>query len=238
MSRASSTPADCTSGGTLDGPSVTVGVVDPTPDQTVIVDPNAASRGKGERRVRLPAPAWTVPFLAILGIAGFFYVVSLWLEVVETASSDAPVTLRGVLEAFRQLDVEQARNTMGGLGEVMAAVLGLALTVSSIIVQLAATRFTPHVTSLFFRARANLLVLGFFVVSNIFVLWVNFSLDEAFLHGWGVLVSDGTQTMESSPWLLIFPGACLAITVWCCNTLGDRLRDQLDRRDNRERQPL
>ena len=42
---------------------------------------------------------------------------------------------------------------------------------------------------------------------------------------WGVLVADGAQTMESSPWMLIFPGGCLAITVWCCNTLGDRLRD-------------
>lgn len=49
---------------------------------------------------------------------------------------------------------------------------------------------------------------------------------------WGVLVSDGTQTMESSPWLLVFPGVCLALTVWCCNTLGDRLRDRLDHRDN------
>ena len=44
---------------------------------------------------------------------------------------------------------------------------------------------------------------------------------------WGVLVADGTQTMESSPWLLIFPGGCLAATVWCLNTLGDRLRDRL-----------
>lgn len=52
---------------------------------------------------------------------------------------------------------------------------------------------------------------------------------------WGVLVSDGVQTMESSPWLLIFPGACLAATIWCFNTLGDRLRDQLDRRDNPHR---
>lgn len=55
---------------------------------------------------------------------------------------------------------------------------------------------------------------------------------------WGVLVADGTQTMESSPWLLVFPGACLAITVWCCNTLGDRLRDQLDRRDNPNKRPV
>ena len=50
---------------------------------------------------------------------------------------------------------------------------------------------------------------------------------------WGVLVSDGTQAMESSPWLLIFPGSCLAITIWCFNTLGDRLRDHLDNATSR-----
>lgn len=50
---------------------------------------------------------------------------------------------------------------------------------------------------------------------------------------WGVLVSDGTQTMESSPWLLIFPGVCLATTIWCFNTLGDRLRDHLDHHSTR-----
>ncbi len=49
---------------------------------------------------------------------------------------------------------------------------------------------------------------------------------------WGVLVADGVQTMESSPWLLIFPGLCLAVTVWAFNTLGDRLRDRMDRREN------
>ncbi len=48
----------------------------------------------------------------------------------------------------------------------------------------------------------------------------------------GVLVADGTQVMESSPWLVVFPGICLGMTVWSCNTLGDRLRDRLDRRDN------
>ena len=48
----------------------------------------------------------------------------------------------------------------------------------------------------------------------------------------GVLVADGTQVMESSPWLVIFPGVCLGMTVWSCNTMGDRLRDRLDRRDN------
>jgi oligopeptide transport system permease protein len=50
---------------------------------------------------------------------------------------------------------------------------------------------------------------------------------------WGVLIADGAQTMESAPWALIFPAALLAITVWCTNMLGDRLRDQLDPRSGR-----
>ncbi len=46
----------------------------------------------------------------------------------------------------------------------------------------------------------------------------------------GVLIADGAQTMESAPWALVFPAAVLAVTVWCINMLGDRLRDQLDPR--------
>jgi oligopeptide transport system permease protein len=45
---------------------------------------------------------------------------------------------------------------------------------------------------------------------------------------WGVLIADGTQVMESAPWALLFPAACLAFTVWSLNMLGDRMRDQLD----------
>ena len=45
---------------------------------------------------------------------------------------------------------------------------------------------------------------------------------------WGVLIADGTQSMETAPWTLIFPGALLAMTIWCTNMLGDRLRDQME----------
>jgi oligopeptide transport system permease protein len=47
---------------------------------------------------------------------------------------------------------------------------------------------------------------------------------------WGVLIADGVQTMESAPWALVVPALLLAVTVWCINMLGDRLRDQLDPR--------
>lgn len=52
---------------------------------------------------------------------------------------------------------------------------------------------------------------------------------------WGVLIADGTATIESSPWMLIFPGILLVTTLWCCNTLGDRLNDH---RDDIQRSPF
>ncbi len=45
---------------------------------------------------------------------------------------------------------------------------------------------------------------------------------------WGALVSDGTQEMESAPWMLVFPAAFLAVTLFCFNFIGDGLRDALD----------
>ncbi len=48
---------------------------------------------------------------------------------------------------------------------------------------------------------------------------------------WGVLISDGAQTMETTPWSLFFPAAFLAVTLFCFNFLGDGLRDALDPKD-------
>jgi len=45
---------------------------------------------------------------------------------------------------------------------------------------------------------------------------------------WGSLISAGVDTMEEYPWLLIFPGLTLSITLFALNFLGDGLRDALD----------
>jgi len=47
----------------------------------------------------------------------------------------------------------------------------------------------------------------------------------------GVLISDGANLMETAPWLLIFPAAFMALTLFCFNFIGDGLRDALDPRD-------
>jgi oligopeptide transport system permease protein len=64
-------------------------------------------------------------------------------------------------------------------------------------------------------------------------------LQEAFLSflglgiqppaaSWGVLVNEGAVVMGFFPWLVIFPGLALAVTLFCLNFLGDGLRDALD----------
>ncbi len=70
-------------------------------------------------------------------------------------------------------------------------------------------------------------------------------LQEAFLSflglgvqppaaSWGTLVSDGARVLALFPWLVIFPGAALSLTLLCFNFLGDGLRDALDPQSRRD----
>jgi len=70
-------------------------------------------------------------------------------------------------------------------------------------------------------------------------------LQEAFLSflglgvqppaaSWGTLVSDGSKVLALFPWLVIFPGLALSVTLLCFNFLGDGLRDALDPQDRHE----
>jgi peptide/nickel transport system permease protein len=45
---------------------------------------------------------------------------------------------------------------------------------------------------------------------------------------WGNILSDGRNFITQAPWLTIFPGLAISLTVLGFNTLGDGLRDLLD----------
>ena len=47
---------------------------------------------------------------------------------------------------------------------------------------------------------------------------------------WGTMLLDGYGSMERAPWLAIFPGMAIMITVLGLNLLGDGVRDVLDPR--------
>ena len=94
-----------------------------------------------------------------------------------------------ILRVFTALDSESAGNTLSSMGEVIAAVLGVAITVVSIVLQLAATRYTPKVTDLFFRSPVNLAVMSLFVVGAFQAIWVGFSVRPGFVPRTGVGVA-------------------------------------------------
>ncbi len=45
---------------------------------------------------------------------------------------------------------------------------------------------------------------------------------------WGVLIQEGANSMQSYPWLLIYPGIFFSMTLLALNLLGDGLRDAFD----------
>jgi oligopeptide transport system permease protein len=51
---------------------------------------------------------------------------------------------------------------------------------------------------------------------------------------WGVLIKEGAEVMEEYPWLLLYPGVVMALTLFSFNFLGDGLRDALDVRGSKD----
>jgi hypothetical protein len=89
--------------------------------------------------------------------------------------------VRNPIALLLTFDVDTLENALGNMAQVVAAVLGIVITVVSIVVQLAATRYTPRIADMFFRDRTNLGVLAFFVVACIDTIWVSVSVEKAFI---------------------------------------------------------
>lgn len=47
---------------------------------------------------------------------------------------------------------------------------------------------------------------------------------------WGLMLNEGRQQLQTAPWLMIFPGLAIFVTVVIFNLWGDALRDVLDPR--------
>jgi len=47
---------------------------------------------------------------------------------------------------------------------------------------------------------------------------------------WGAMLTAGTQALEPAPWMFLFPGLAISLTVFGLNLLGDAIRDLTDPR--------
>ncbi len=56
------------------------------------------------------------------------------------------------------------------------------------------------------------------------------------LSSWGTLANEGFRAMKSYPYLIVFPGSVLFVTMVAFNSFGDGLRDWLDPQSDRRMQ--
>ncbi len=49
-----------------------------------------------------------------------------------------------------------------------------------------------------------------------------------FVPSWGNILSDGRLYLRQAPWLVLYPGAAIMLTIFGLNMFGDGLRDMLD----------
>ena len=60
--------------------------------------------------------------------------------------------------------------------------------------------------------------------------YLGFGLPPAIPDWGGMLSREGRKYMEAAPWLALWPGLCLTVTIYSLNMFGDAVRDLLDPR--------
>ena len=68
--------------------------------------------------------------------------------------------------------------------------------------------------------------IGAVIITEASLSFLGFGLSPE-IPSWGSLLSrDGRKYMEQAPWLALWPGLCLTLTVYSLNMFGDALRDR------------
>ena len=141
---------------------------------------------------------WLLPFSLLFTGAVTVFVLCFWVDSGGVLSK---------LSLLARPNPEAAAMTMSNAGEIVAAVLGIAITVVAIIVELASNRYTHRVTELFVSEPVNFFVMGFFVITALQAIAVTLVFDDGpggsgFVPYLGVTVS---MAMLATCLLLLLP---------------------------------
>jgi hypothetical protein len=157
-----------------------------------------ASRASGERLVsgstepvddktevaRAPRRRGDTTFaFAILVAALGFTIIFLAGAVIDLAASGGSRSLFQILTGAGQW----SSDGLLSIAQIASAILGIALTVVAIVVQLAANRYTPKVIDLFIRDPVNVPTLSLFVVAGLEAIWVAHTYTPGFVPRVGIL---------------------------------------------------
>lgn len=120
---------------------------------------------------------WLQPLCIVGGACLALFVVT---YVIDAGGSSDP---RHVWHLIAEPNPAAAFNTLTNTGDIVAAVLAIALTVVAIVVELASNRYTHRVTELFINEPINFAVMALFVVTTVQGAWVTLTFDWTPEHG-------------------------------------------------------
>ncbi len=130
--------------------------------------------GIASERARLRRIAVVIPtaaFFALAVVTLLIYVSSTWLDGIGLTVISDPIGWMARFDSGMQADIlMNASQVMGGL-------LAIAITVSAIIVELAAERYNYRITWLFVREPINIAAMSLMVVTTILCVWIAISRD-------------------------------------------------------------
>jgi hypothetical protein len=162
----------------------------------VPAEPSSAPPRRSSRRQRRRLAASA----GLLGVSATLLFAAFWLLDYYLTSPNP--SRPGPLTLLAALDEETLANALGSLAQVIVAVLAIAITVVSIVVQLASTRYTSRIADMFFHDPTNLVLLGFFVGACIDAVWVSLAVSRTFVPRATVVM---TLAMVTGSLLLLVP---------------------------------
>lgn len=136
------------------------------------------------RRKRRHAPIsrrrlWLYPVVILASIA-FVGFAAFYLVDYNVTGGGAATTDDGALDHYVRFDPHSITDAISALGGMTAAVLGIVITVVSLLVQLSSERYTG-VAQMFLRDRINLAVMAYFVVACVCGVFLSLSVHSNFV---------------------------------------------------------
>ena len=120
---------------------------------------------------------WPIALLTGVSLALFWLLYALDFYLFDSAGQ---VQSTSPLVRYVGFDPESITDAISALAGVVVAVLGIVITVVSIVVQLSAARFTG-ITRMFLRDRANVTVIGYYVVVCVCGVWLSVALKQDYV---------------------------------------------------------
>ena len=151
----------------------------------VRIEPSSTARGSRRR-------LWLVPMAVLAGMALVVFALFYLLDYFMTGGGSM-VSPAGPIERYATFEPSMITDALPSLAGMIAAVLGIVITVVSILVQLSSERYTG-VARMFLRDRVNLAVMAYFVIACVCGVWLSLSVHPDFVPRAAVLVMIAATT--------------------------------------------